>query len=456
MEMHASRKRAAIVGGLVTLFVAIVCRLNFDLNQPLVAQAEEAAPAELPSVELMVTPSVIKTSVDKKVTFELMVTNVGQTPATKLLIVDHFDDGLKHAVAESPIEHDLADIAPGKSQRLNLTFSITKAGLLSHSAEVRSHGKTVATVKASVRAMEAGAAQEPPGESVEPQPAQAKPAEEPAMADAPKPEAKSSFPDIPYRQDDPDAVEEKAPDLGEPLVENPESLKKLQPDSPIWIDRKGRRVVIQGGVCLRQGYLELLACIWRSKEHESIITVPVKAVYIHGALLAIGAEPGKPVQFEPEYKPASGTEIDLQFHWKDKDGKLQKARAQEWVRSVKTKKPLEYPWVFAGSRFLTNPQTGKIVYQADRDGDLICVSNFPSAMLDLPVESSSANADLLYEANTEKIPPVGTPITIVLTPKEKKAEAKPESSEKPEKPSVPAKPEAPAKAAPPATSEEKP
>ncbi|MEX0978835.1 MAG: YdjY domain-containing protein, partial [Pirellulales bacterium] len=53
-------------------------------------------------------------------------------------------------------------------------------------------------------------------------------------------------------------------------------------------------------------------------------------------------------------------------------------------------------------------------------GDFICVSNFPSAMLDLPVKSSQANESLLYEAFTDRIPPVGTRVRLVLTPKAKK------------------------------------
>ena len=50
-------------------------------------------------------------------------------------------------------------------------------------------------------------------------------------------------------------------------------------------------------------------------------------------------------------------------------------------------------------------------------GDFICVSNFTTAMLDIPVESSQSNEGLLFEADTKKIPPLGTPIRMVLTPK---------------------------------------
>ena len=48
------------------------------------------------------------------------------------------------------------------------------------------------------------------------------------------------------------------------------------------------------------------------------------------------------------------------------------------------------------------------------DGDLICVSNFISALLDVPVKSSADEAHLVYRPLTENIPPVGTPVALVL------------------------------------------
>jgi hypothetical protein len=72
--------------------------------------------------------------------------------------------------------------------------------------------------------------------------------------------------------------------------------------------------------------------------------------------------------------------------------------------------------VFAGSGFWTDPANGERFYQGD-GGDLICVSNFPSATLDLPVPSSQANDSLPFEAFTESIPPRGTPVRLILSVK---------------------------------------
>lgn len=209
--------------------------------------------------------------------------------------------------------------------------------------------------------------------------------------------------------------------LGEPLVENPENLKRLDPFFPVWIDPEGKRLVLLGAVAQERAPLEMFACLRGTKEHESVVVIDTKAFIVHAGLLALGAEAGHPVRFQPEYAPASGTEIAIDVAWKDKDGNVQTTKAQDWVRNVETNEPLKGNWVFAGSGFWTDDQTGKRHYQAE-GGDFICVSNFPSAMLDLPIESTQANSGLMFEAFTEKIPPRGTPVTVILKPQLKPQE----------------------------------
>jgi hypothetical protein len=72
-------------------------------------------------------------------------------------------------------------------------------------------------------------------------------------------------------------------------------------------------------------------------------------------------------------------------------------------------------WVFGGSGFFTDEETGKKYYLAE-DGDLICVANFSGAMIDVAMASSAENGDLNFEAYTERIPPKGTEVTVELIP----------------------------------------
>lgn len=202
----------------------------------------------------------------------------------------------------------------------------------------------------------------------------------------------------------------------------PAELVRLSKTNDIWLDTKRKAVVIDGEVCLREGNLEMFACPRGTKEHESIVSLRCQPSEAHAGLLAAGAKPGKPVRFDPKYEPASGDVIDIYVLWRDEKGGKHQARAQQWVKNVKTEKPMEFDWVFAGSGFWKD-EDGKEHYQAN-GGDFICVSNFPSAMLDLPIESSQANGELMFHALTENIPPKGTKVRLVMIPR-KKAEAKP-------------------------------
>jgi hypothetical protein len=200
-----------------------------------------------------------------------------------------------------------------------------------------------------------------------------------------------------------------------PKLPAPEGATRLAPNFDVWLDAKRGVVLVDGQVSLRRGMLEMFACLRNTKEHEAVVSANTQAFLVHAALLRLGAEPGHPAQFVPEFKPPTGTEIDVSVEWLDPQGKLQTARAQDWVRDMKTGKAMAYPWVFAGSRFWTDEETGKQYYQAE-GGDFICVSNFGTAALDIPVESSQSNEALEFEAFTERIPPLGTPVRLVLKP----------------------------------------
>jgi hypothetical protein len=178
---------------------------------------------------------------------------------------------------------------------------------------------------------------------------------------------------------------------------------------------KRRRVLVSAEVCLREGQLEQLMCRKQTKEHEAVLAADVDARHIHAALIAAGAKEGSPVRFVPKYRPASGTTIKVSVQYKDKD-KLVTEPAQSWIKNAKDNKTLRSDWVFAGSRFVKNPlDDGKEYYLAN-DGDLICVSNFETALLDLPINSPKDNADLFFVANSERIPPLGTKVTVILEP----------------------------------------
>tara|TARA_R110002072_G_C7978996_1_gene536118 strand:+ start:139897 stop:141192 length:1296 start_codon:yes stop_codon:yes gene_type:complete len=183
-----------------------------------------------------------------------------------------------------------------------------------------------------------------------------------------------------------------------------------------------------------------------------------------------------------EYTPASGQVIDVFLHWVDTDGKLRRERAQSWVRrsrqhyysaEFKTlpkdlklvpdgnlryddvnqylfwygpmtdeelaeclkmssdgkfqaamkqfhkdgqERPMIADWVFVGSGFYEDGDAPK-QYLAE-GGYMICVANFPMAMLDVSTPSDSNGTEsLTYEAASEQIPPRGSEVMVELVPR---------------------------------------
>lgn len=245
-----------------------------------------------------------------------------------------------------------------------------------------------------------------------------------AQSDAPADEAP---PTVEAEKEEAKPVEEK--ESAKPAI------RKLMPNMPVWIDTKRKMVIMDGEICLRKGSLEMFACLRGTKEHESVVAVATDAYVVHAGLLAIGAEQGKPVEFDPEYQAPTGQKIEVLVQWKDENGKLHTRKAQDWVRDARNKKVMDYDWVFPGSYFWKDvsieavqkakeegidPDTlpGKMVYAAE-GGELICVSNFKSSMMDLPVPSTDANNDLWFEAFTENIPAEGTKVRLFLIPQKK-------------------------------------
>jgi hypothetical protein len=266
----------------------------------------------------------------------------------------------------------------------------------------------------------------------------------------------------------------------------------LNKSGSIVLDRSGKRLLLKTKVVCRECALEMLLCKTQTKEHESILALDGQAYVIHTGLLALGAEPGTPVQYvrpkpggEPgefieDFRPPAGQKIDIFLQWTDEKGKPQRVEAQEWMRyatrrffvaplealppiklpedtnlrhdprnkeltwygvmseqdrerflglsedksyqqAVRTLfkdsqiRPMKADFVFSGSGYYVD-DNGNRFYQAE-SGDVICVANFPTALIDVAIASTaSGEENLLFEGWTERIPPIGTEVTLELVP----------------------------------------
>lgn len=128
------------------------------------------------------------------------------------------------------------------------------------------------------------------------------------------------------------------------------------------------------------------------------------------------------------YGPMSMKQRD-EFLALSKDAKFRKVIESFYKQSQP--REMEADWVFAGSGFTVDENTGTKYYQAE-EGDLICVANFGGAMLDLSIASSDSDGDRSFEAYTDRIPPKETEVLVELIPVPEKPKEAAKDKSKPE------------------------
>jgi biopolymer transport protein ExbD len=228
-----------------------------------------------------------------------------------------------------------------------------------------------------------------------------------------------------------------------PPPEKPVVLKTLP---GIVVDTEKGEVRLEGKVCLQEGALELVVCSEGTREHESIVVVKARPSHVTFALALLGLEPGQPAHWTEAgaFSPPAGETLDITAQFftvsdeekaridkliaegaKPEDIRIRKTLLKEvpaWKllrlsgSEAEVTRPIE--WVCVG-----RPEKNMLV-AADREGTVVCLSNFVEAVIDVPFESTAVNTDLLYEANPDVVPPVETPVELVLRPTGRRIEKK--------------------------------
>ncbi len=183
------------------------------------------------------------------------------------------------------------------------------------------------------------------------------------------------------------------------------------------IDLNKRQIVIQTEVCLIKDAerLEFVLSGWGEKAHESLLHTKATGKQIHFGLLLLGLRQGIPAEWvyigeESHYVPPRGSELELHVRWSDKKGKQHTAPIKEWMQPVGKDSPKPpNTFVFIGSEVFADG-----TYWADQAGELISVSNFASAVLDVPFQSTDKDSELLFKVDRTKLPERETKVELIL------------------------------------------
>jgi len=209
------------------------------------------------------------------------------------------------------------------------------------------------------------------------------------------------------------------------------STPQASPDSPV-IEMSGmtvwpHRVEFPAVVCLDVGWLEQIACSPGTREHEALVVVEIAPSDVHAAMLAAGFEPGSPGRWMDDGGvvtaiPPTGDRLRIEVHYQ-RDGHTVQEPIGAWMIGAIHGEPFrERHWVFAGSAFVDNPGwmgPGEH-YVADLSGSVIGLVTFGDEVIGFETVMADQEAvePMQWKVNTDQVPPIGTPVTIVLRPAE--------------------------------------
>lgn len=175
-----------------------------------------------------------------------------------------------------------------------------------------------------------------------------------------------------------------------------------------------KRIEVAGEVQLERGQIEVVACARGGKTHESLFLIKARPRDLNAAMRTLDCTfVSGPNSFGDPVKPV-GTRVIVEVEWLENDTPVRK-RVEDLAWDQRLQKPMPHiAWVYVGSKKLRDPRTGRPVFVADRERNLITTLHDPFSLLDNPLPSGGDNTAGRYVAHAEVLPPRGTALTVHL------------------------------------------
>ncbi len=237
-------------------------------------------------------------------------------------------------------------------------------------------------------------------------------------------------------EDDTPRVQEPETDqVVEPVVEAPEpgpvGLVEFAPHVRLNRAERGGYVEFDAFVPLDLSdpgsdivFLEVIACISDTKEHEALLVSLARPSHVHAALLVLGLEPGEPGGFDFVDRrlvpiDPKGPNVRISLRYADENKKPVEAGIADWIVSARSGDRFgaaDDAWRFSGSAFVT--RQGEERYSADYDGLLIGLATFGTETIayETTFSPDSQLAQPEWIADRDAVPPFGTEVVVRLSP----------------------------------------
>lgn len=197
-----------------------------------------------------------------------------------------------------------------------------------------------------------------------------------------------------------------------PPAKLPPDVEKIGDDlyriGKLTVDLKAKTATCAGKINMQRGTVEYFAVAPGGKLHESVLSVDVRPLHLQVGLLLLGLEPRGGLRYQGDTQVPRGSPVEVWTSWQ-RNGHTVKARAEDLVWDVPKKQPMERKaWVFSGSAV----KDGALA--ADQELSLVATYRDPAAIINNVLPTGSD--DTFYKVNERIAPPVGTPVTFIVTP----------------------------------------
>ena len=187
------------------------------------------------------------------------------------------------------------------------------------------------------------------------------------------------------------------------------------------LDRKNREIRFPAKVNMAEGLIEYMIILQKGKVHEALLTTTVVPTDLNLAFLLLRYPPspelfsqinetGHPTGLYPVV-PApvrAAARITMEVEWSD-NGTTRRVPMNEWLRDNAKDAPLAPgPWLYTGSSF----SEGKFI--PNLSGDIASIKLDSYAMINYP--GADNEQGVVWFAFPKRVPPVGTNVTVIITP----------------------------------------
>lgn len=186
------------------------------------------------------------------------------------------------------------------------------------------------------------------------------------------------------------------------------------------LDQKAMTLTFPGALNMNQGLLEYLIVTPLGSTHESLLVTDAPPTDIQFAMLLLGAkgsgintpaaDQAPPPQIDAKYLKTAprlvGDDILIRVKWKA-GGEEKAASVEDWLINLQTKKTVNRgPWIYNGSMFSNGH------FLAQTEGSVGALVTNPAALINNPRKGN--DDDQIWEVNEKAVPPVNTPVQIII------------------------------------------